>query len=84
MGDFGSLAHCLAGYSQSCAESSKCPLGYPMNSVLLALAAGLTTPPLLDLVATLNSFALALPILLLRSIQNVRALLTARALYLAG
>ena len=82
MGDFGSLAHCLAGHSQSCGEISKFPLGYTLNSALLSLAARLTTPPLLDLVATLNSFALVLPILLLRSIQNVRALLTAWALYL--
>ena len=83
MGDFGSLAHCLAGHSQSCGEISKFPLGYTLNSALLVLAAKLTTTlPLLDFVATLNSFALALPILLLRSIQNVRALLTAWALYL--
>ena len=82
MGDFGSLAHCLAGHSQSCGEISKFPLGYTLNSALLVLAAKLTTLPLLGFVATLNSFALALPILLLRSIQNVRALLTAWALYL--
>ena len=82
MGDFGSLAHCLAGHSQSCGEISKFPLGYTLNSALLVLAAKLTTLPLLVFVATLNSFALALPILLLRSIQNVRALLTAWALYL--
>jgi len=83
MGDFGSLAHCLAGHSQSCGEISKFPLGYTLNSALLFLAARLTTLPLLGFVATLNSFALALPILLLRSIQDVRALLTAWALYLA-
>ena len=82
-GDFGSLAHCLAGHSQSCAEISKFPLGYTFNSALLALAAKLTPLPFPDFVGILNSFALALPILLLRSIQGSRALLTAWALYVA-
>ena len=81
--DFGSLAHCLAGHSQSCAEISKFPLGYTFNSALLALAAKLTPLPFPDFVGILNSFALALPILLLRSTQGSRALLTAWALYVA-
>jgi hypothetical protein len=78
--DYALLTHCLGGNSEACRQISKFPLGYTLNSFLLGLAP-FQGIPYSSLLAALNSFALSLPILLLRSIQNTRFLLIAWGLY---
>ena len=78
--DYALLTHCVGGNTEACRQISKFPLGYTLDSFLLGLAP-FRDIPYSSLLAALNSLALSLPILLLRSIQNTRFLLMAWGLY---